>query len=73
MHDTERPRPAEEAAPSERARRAGPSRRRLLAGLRRKYGEDLRAVMSFAEEAACRLAALQDAEGAAARLGARFQ
>ncbi len=44
-------------------------RRRLLAGLRRKYGEDLRAVLSFAEEAALRLASLQDAEGVAARLG----
>ncbi len=45
-------------------------RRRLLAGLRRKYGEDLRAVVSFAEEAALRLASLQDADGVAARLGA---
>ena len=45
-------------------------RRRLLAGLRRKYGEDLRAVVSFAEEAALRLASLEDAEGVAARLGA---
>ena len=45
-------------------------RQRLLAGLRRKYGEDLRAVVSFAEEAALRLASLQDADGVAARLGA---
>jgi DNA repair protein RecN (Recombination protein N) len=45
-------------------------RRRLLAGLRRKYGEDLRAVVSFAEEAALRLASLEDAEGIAIRLGA---
>ncbi len=45
-------------------------RRRLLAELRRKYGEDLRAVVAFAEEAALRLADLDDAEGVAARLGA---
>jgi DNA repair protein RecN (Recombination protein N) len=45
-------------------------RRRLLAGLRRKYGQDLRAVRSFAEEAAHRLASIEDAEGVAARLGA---
>jgi DNA repair protein RecN (Recombination protein N) len=45
-------------------------RRRLLADLRRKYGEDLRAVMDFAAEAESRLAVLEDAEGAAARLQA---
>ncbi len=44
-------------------------RRRQLAALRRKYGQDLRAVQSFAEEAALRLASLQDAEGVATRLG----
>jgi DNA repair protein RecN (Recombination protein N) len=43
-------------------------RRRLLAELRRKYGEDLAAVMAFAKEAATRLEVLRDAEGAAARL-----
>jgi DNA repair protein RecN (Recombination protein N) len=43
-------------------------RRRLLAGLRRKYGEDLLAVLAFAKEAATRLEVLRDAEGAAARL-----
>lgn len=46
-------------------------RRRLLAELRRKYGEDLAAVMAYAEEAAARLAVLEDAEGEAARLTAR--
>ncbi len=45
-------------------------RRRLLADLRRKYGEDLAAVMAYGESAAARLAALEDAEGEAARLGA---
>ena len=45
-------------------------RRRLLAELRRKYGEDLDAVMAFAKEASTRLETLRDAEGAAARLGA---
>ena len=45
-------------------------RRRLLADLRRKYGEDLAAVMAYASEAQDRLAALEDAEGAAARLQA---
>jgi DNA repair protein RecN (Recombination protein N) len=48
-------------------------RRRLLAELRRKYGEDVGAVMDYAEEAAARLAALEDAEGEAARLIARRQ
>ncbi len=43
-------------------------RRRLLAELRRKYGEDLAAVMAFAKQAASRLHALEDAEGTAARL-----
>jgi DNA repair protein RecN (Recombination protein N) len=46
-------------------------RRRLLAELRRKYGEDLAAVMAYAEEAAARLAVLEDAEGEAARLTTR--
>ncbi len=45
-------------------------RRRLLAGLRRKYGEDLAAVMAFAADGAARLAALEDAEGEGARLQA---
>jgi DNA repair protein RecN (Recombination protein N) len=48
-------------------------RRRLLAELRRKYGEDLAAVMAYAEEAAARLAVLEDAEGEAARLTGRQQ
>jgi DNA repair protein RecN (Recombination protein N) len=48
-------------------------RRRLLAELRRKYGDDLAAVMTYAEEAAARLAVLEDAEGEAARLTARHQ
>ncbi len=43
-------------------------RRRLLAELRRKYGEDLAAVMAFAKDAVTRLTALEDAEGTAARL-----
>ena len=43
-------------------------RRRLLAELRRKYGEDLAAVMAFGREGAVRLAALENAEGEAARL-----
>ena len=43
-------------------------RRRLLAALRRKYGEDLPAVMAFAKQAAARLEALEDAEGVAAGL-----
>lgn len=46
-------------------------RRRLLAELRRKYGEDLVAVKAYAGEAAERLAVLEDAEGEAARLTAR--
>jgi DNA repair protein RecN (Recombination protein N) len=46
-------------------------RRRLLAELRRKYGEDLAAVMAFAKESAARLAALEDAEGIALRLEAQ--
>jgi DNA repair protein RecN (Recombination protein N) len=45
-------------------------RRHLLAELRRKYGEHLAAVMAFAKHAATRLEALEDAEGAAARLEA---
>jgi DNA repair protein RecN (Recombination protein N) len=45
-------------------------RRRLLAELRRKYGEDLAAVMAYGASAAARLAALEDAEGEAARLQA---
>jgi len=45
-------------------------RRRLLAELRRKYGEDLRAVMTYGREGTLRLAALQNAEGEAARLQA---
>ncbi len=45
-------------------------RRRLLGGLRRKYGEDLAAVMAYGREAADRLALLEDAEGEAARLSA---
>jgi DNA repair protein RecN (Recombination protein N) len=45
-------------------------RRRLLAELRRKYGEDLGAVMAYGREGTARLAALEDAEGEAARLQA---
>jgi DNA repair protein RecN (Recombination protein N) len=45
-------------------------RRRLLAQLRRKYGDDLRAVMTYGSEGAVRLAALENAEGEAARLQA---
>jgi DNA repair protein RecN (Recombination protein N) len=45
-------------------------RRRLLADLRRKYGEDLAAVIAYGAEAEARLAALEDAEGSAAALGA---
>jgi DNA repair protein RecN (Recombination protein N) len=45
-------------------------RRRLLGELRRKYGEDLAAVMAYGASAAARLAALEDAEGEAARLQA---
>ena len=48
-------------------------RRRLLGELRRKYGEDLAAVMAYAKEAAARLAVLEDAEGEAVRLTARQQ
>jgi DNA repair protein RecN (Recombination protein N) len=47
-------------------------RRRLLGELRRKYGEDLAAVMAYATEAAARLAVLEDAESEAARLTARL-
>jgi len=43
-------------------------RRRLLGELRRKYGQDLGAVMAFERQAVARLAALEDAEGEAARL-----
>ncbi|HEY1652733.1 MAG TPA: DNA repair protein RecN [Acidimicrobiales bacterium] len=46
-------------------------RRRLLGELRRKYGEDLAAVMAYGAEAAARLAAVEDAEGEAARLSER--
>jgi DNA repair protein RecN (Recombination protein N) len=45
-------------------------RRRLLTELRRKYGDDLPAVMAFAREAATRLHGLENAEGVAARLEA---
>ncbi|HXB37415.1 MAG TPA: DNA repair protein RecN [Acidimicrobiales bacterium] len=48
-------------------------RRRLLSELRRKYGEDLGAVMAYATEAAARLGVLEDAEGEAARLTGRQQ
>ncbi len=48
-------------------------RRRLLAELRRKYGEDLGAVMDFARQGAARLAALEDAEGEAGRLQAEHE
>ena len=43
-------------------------RRRLLAELRRKYGEDLAAVTAYGAQAAARLARLEDAEGESARL-----
>jgi DNA repair protein RecN (Recombination protein N) len=45
-------------------------RRRLLGELRRKYGEDLAAVMAYGASATARLAALENAEGEAARLQA---
>jgi DNA repair protein RecN (Recombination protein N) len=45
-------------------------RRRLLGELRRKYGDDLAAVMAYGAEGASRLAVLTDAEGEAARLQA---
>ena len=45
-------------------------RRRVLADLRRKYGEDLRAVSAYARTAATRLADLDDAEVEAVRLEA---
>jgi DNA repair protein RecN (Recombination protein N) len=45
-------------------------RRRQLGELRRKYGEDLGAVMAYGREGAARLAELHDAEGEAARLQA---
>jgi DNA repair protein RecN (Recombination protein N) len=45
-------------------------RRRVLAELRRKYGEDLRAVVAYGQEGAIRLAALENAESEAARLQA---
>jgi DNA repair protein RecN (Recombination protein N) len=45
-------------------------RRRLLAELRRKYGEDLAAVIAYGRDGLARLAALEDAEGEAARLQA---
>ena len=43
-------------------------RRRALAELRRKYGENLASVMDFVAAAAHRLQTLEDAEGRAARL-----
>jgi DNA repair protein RecN (Recombination protein N) len=53
------------------ARRAAvQERRRLLADLRRKYGEDLAAVMTFGQRAAARLDDLENAEGRAAGLQA---
>jgi DNA repair protein RecN (Recombination protein N) len=45
-------------------------RRRLLAELRRKYGEDLAAVIAYGRDSAARLAAVENAEGEAARLEA---
>jgi DNA repair protein RecN (Recombination protein N) len=45
-------------------------RRRLLADLRRKYGEDIGAVMAFGQQAAARLDDLDHAEGRAAELEA---
>ena len=45
-------------------------RRRLLGELRRKYGEDLRAVLAYGREGSARLAALEDADGEASRLQA---
>ena len=45
-------------------------RRRLLAELRRKYGEDLAAVMAYGRDGTFRLAVLERAEGEAARLQA---
>jgi DNA repair protein RecN (Recombination protein N) len=45
-------------------------RRRLLGELRRKYGEDLRAVIAYGQQGAARLGALEDADGEAARLQA---
>jgi DNA repair protein RecN (Recombination protein N) len=45
-------------------------RRRLLADLRRKYGEDLAAVLDFARDAAARLADLESAESRAEALEA---
>jgi DNA repair protein RecN (Recombination protein N) len=46
-------------------------RRRLLGELRRKYGEDLSAVLAYGAEATTRLARLEDAEGEAVRLQAQ--
>jgi DNA repair protein RecN (Recombination protein N) len=48
-------------------------RRRLLAELRRKYGQDLAAVMAYGRQAVARLAALEDAEGEADRLQAEHE
>ena len=45
-------------------------RRRVLADLRRKYGEDLAAVSAYGRSAAGRLAVLEDAEAEAGRLEA---
>ncbi|MYB25162.1 MAG: AAA family ATPase [Acidimicrobiia bacterium] len=48
-------------------------RRALLAGLRRRFGATLAEVMDFADGARRRLAELQDAEGAAARLASELE
>ena len=48
-------------------------RRRLLGELRRKYGEDLRAVLAYGRAGATRLAALDDADGEATRLQAEHE
>ena len=46
-------------------------RRRVLADLRRKYGDDLASVLAYFAEASTRLAALEDHEAVAAGLDAR--
>ncbi len=48
-------------------------RRRRLAELRRKYGEDLAAVMAFASDASARLSELENAESLAAGLAAQIE
>jgi DNA repair protein RecN (Recombination protein N) len=48
-------------------------RRRVLTDLRRKYGDDLGAVVAYGRSAAERLSALEQAEGDAARLEAERQ